>query len=142
MRETRRRSDRERVVGVLDCILPGRVLLTVLVEIVLEGPTTTIQTWLKLAEPTLQRCLKDAHHKLTTNQTDIRDYFDEISYAASGASDTTLSFDTLDTLGNSGSIIFNDSIPSSSSSVATASSRISTGSDSTYSDSDACPSSG
>ena len=111
----------------------------------LSGPTTTIQTWLKLAEPTLQRCLKDAHHKLTTNQTDIRDYFDEISYADSAASDTTLSFDTFDTLGDSGSILFHDSPSPSSSSVATFSSGISSGSDSTetaYSDSDASPSSG
>ena len=111
----------------------------------LSGPTTTIQTWLKLAEPTLQRCLKDAHHKLTTNQTGIRNYFDEISYADSAASDTTLSFDTLDTLGDSGSILFHDSPSPSSSSVATFSSGISSGSDSTetaYSDSDASPSSG
>ena len=64
----------------------------------LSGPITTIQTWLKMVEPTLQRCLQDATHKLSTNQSDIRDFFEEMPYINSDASDTTFTFDTYDTL--------------------------------------------
>ena len=75
-------------------------------EDLLSGPTSSIITWLRLSEPTIRRCLKDAHDKLLHNQTDIRDYFEEASYVDSSASDTTLSFDTLET---SGTISFTDS---------------------------------
>ena len=78
----------------------------------LSGPTSSIATWLQMAEPTIQRCLRDAAHKLHTNQRDIRDFFDEASYSDSEASDTTLSFDTLAT---SETISFYQSSDSSSS---------------------------
>ena len=68
-------------------------------EEILSGPTSSITTWLRLAEHTLQRCLHDAQDKLATNQTDIHTFFDEASYCDSEASDTTLSYDTLDTSG-------------------------------------------
>ena len=61
--------------------------------------TSSITTWLRLTEPTLQRCLHDAQDKLATHQTDIRTFFDEASYCNLEASDTTLSYDTLDTSG-------------------------------------------
>ncbi len=61
----------------------------------LSGPTSSISTWLRIAEPTIQRCLRDSQIKLHSNQRDIRDFFDEASYVDSDASDTTLSFDTL-----------------------------------------------
>ena len=64
-------------------------------EDLLSGPTSGIATWLQMAEPTMQRCLRDANIKLHTNQRDIRDYFDEASYIDSEASDTSLSFDTM-----------------------------------------------
>ena len=72
-------------------------------EEILSGPTSSIATWLRLAEPTLQRCLKDAQTKLLSNQSDIRAFFEEASYSDSEASDTSLSYDTLD---DSGSIEF------------------------------------
>ena len=98
----------------------------------LSGPTTTIQTWLRMVEPTLQRCLHDANTKLRDNQSDIRDYFDEASYVDSEASDTTLSFDTFD---QSGTVIFNPSSISSSSFSASLSSW-SDSHDGSYTDSD------
>ena len=72
----------------------------------LSGPLPSIETWLRMAEPTKQQCLKEAHAKSTTNQRDIRDYFDEASYVDSDADETTLSYDTL---GSSGTILFSNS---------------------------------
>ena len=74
-------------------------------EDILSGSTSTIRSWLRMAEPTIQRCLKDAQQKSSTHQRDIRDYFEEASYVDSDESDTTLSFDTLD----SGTIRFTPS---------------------------------
>ena len=89
------------------------ILDTVSPDELLSGPIATIETWLKMAEPTIQRCLKDARTKLTTNQRDIRDYFDDASYIDSDADDISLSCDsTLD----SGTIIFSSSSHSTSSS--------------------------
>ena len=83
-------------------------------EDIMSGPTSSIVTWLRLAEPTLQRCLTDAQAKLLTNQTDIRAFFDEASYCDSEASDTSLSYDTL---ADSGSIDFvSNTTPDSSNS--------------------------
>ena len=65
-------------------------------EDILSGPTSSIATWLRIAEPTLQRCLRDATIKLHQNQRDIRDFFDDAPYEDSNASDTSLSYDTLD----------------------------------------------
>ena len=67
------------------------------IDDLLSGPTSNIATWLRIAEPTVQRCLKDAQTKLQTHQSDIRDFFEEASYSDSEASDTTLSYDTMDT---------------------------------------------
>ena len=86
----------------------------------LSGPTLTLATWLRMAEPTVQRCLADAKEKLRTNQRDIRDFLDDASYVQSHASDTTLTFDTLDSNGttaSSGTIIFNSPPHSRSSSL-------------------------
>ena len=58
----------------------------------LSGPTSTLATWLRMAEPTVQRCLADAKVKLRTNQRDIRDFLDDASYVQSHASDTTRNF--------------------------------------------------
>ena len=63
-------------------------------EELLSGPTSSISTWLRLSEPTIRRCLKDAHNKLISNQTDIRDFLEDGSYIYSSASDESLSFDT------------------------------------------------
>ena len=82
----------------------------------LSGPTSSILTWLRISEPTIRRCLKDANDKLLHNQTDIRDFFDEASYIDSSASDTTLSFDTF---ASSGTISFLDPDSESDSSVCT-----------------------
>ena len=78
----------------------------------LSGSIATIKTWLNMVEPTIQRCLKDAKTKLHHNQTDIRDFFDDVSYVDSHEDDTTLSFDTL---GTSGSLHFQTSSDSTSS---------------------------
>ena len=111
-------------------------------EDLLSGPTTTIQSWLRMVEPTLQRCLKDATAKLSTNQTDIRDFFDEASYVDSDASDTSLSFDT-DDLHTTSSGTLALSYSSSLSSSDLSSSRLSTEDSSStgtaYSDSDTGP---
>ena len=78
----------------------------------LSGSIATIKTWLNMVEPTIQRCLKDAKTKLHHNQTDIRDFFDDVSYVDSHEDDTTLSFDTV---GTSGSLHFQTSSDSTSS---------------------------
>ena len=54
----------------------------------MASSTSEIRTWLRIAEPAIQRCLHDAQSKLHSNQRDIRDYFDEASYVDSDASDT------------------------------------------------------
>ena len=65
-------------------------------EDILSGPISAIETWLRMAEPTVQQCLTDAQLKLLSHQRDIRDYFDEAPYIDSDASDTSLSYDTFD----------------------------------------------
>ena len=112
------------------------LLDTVNQDDLLSGPLATIETWLKMAEPTIQRCLKDARTKLHTNQSDIRDYFDDASYVDSDANDTTLSCDS--TLDSSGTILFSSSSHSTSSSDTTGCSYSST-SGTPYSGSEGSP---
>ena len=109
-------------------------------EEILSGPTSTIESWLRIAEPTIQQCIKDANKKLLSNQGDIRDYFEEASYIDSDASDTSLSYDTLE---GSDTISFHTLASSSSSdSRLTISSGSTESADTQYSDSDStCPSS-
>ena len=46
----------------------------------LSGPTSSLETWLRLVEPSMQQCLRDARDKLQHNQSDIRDFFEDASY--------------------------------------------------------------
>ena len=60
----------------------------------LSGSNNAIETWLNMVEPTIQCCLQDSQTKLLHHQSDIRDYFDEASYEDSDQDDTTLSWDS------------------------------------------------